>query len=114
MLNKNKGFTLIEVLIAVAILGLVAVGSLRLMIISTKGLLEVEDTRELLNEARVIQLEFMTDKTKPTTGTTKNNNVKWDSKEGSWPVLDGKWELKYKELRIETKNNEIVLYMPNY
>ena len=113
MLSKNRGFTLIEVLVAVAILGLVAAGSFRLMIISSKSLIEVEETRELLNEARVIQLEFMTDKTKATSGTTKNG-VKWDSKEGSWSVLDGNWELKYKELRIETENHEIVLYMPNY
>ena len=114
MLNKNKGFTLIEVLVAVAILGLVAAGSLRLMIISTKSLIEVEETRELLNEARVIQLEFMVDKTKPTHGKTKNGNVEWDTKEGSWSVLDGRWELKYKELKLDSKNNEIVLYIPNY
>ena len=115
LLRKNRGFTLIEVLIAVAILGLVAAGSLRLMIISTKSLIEVEETRELMNEARVIQLEFKTDKTMPTKGTSKrNNNVKWDTKEDSWSVLDGRWELKYKELKIESNNNEIVLYIPNY
>ena len=54
----------------------------------------------------------MTDKTKPTSGT--KGDYKWDIKEGSWPVLDGKWELKYKELKIESKNNDIVLYIPNY
>jgi prepilin-type N-terminal cleavage/methylation domain-containing protein len=112
LLNKNKGFTLIEVLVAVAILGFVATGSLRLMIIASKSLIVVEETRELLNEARVIQLEFLTDKTKPTSG--KKDDYKWDTREGSWPVLDGNWELKYKELRIEKQNNEIVLYIPNY
>jgi len=113
LLSRKRGFTLIEVLVTVAILGLVAVGSLRLMIISSKSLIEVSDTRVLLNEARIIQLEFMTDKTKPTHGTTKSG-VKWDTKEGSWSVLDGRWELKYKELTVGTENNEIVLYMPNY
>ena len=111
-MNKKRGFTLMEVLVAVAILGLVATGSLRLMIIASKSLIEVEETRELLNEARIIQLDFMTDKTKPTSGT--KGDYKWDIKEGSWPVLDGKWELKYKELKIESKNNDIVLYIPNY
>jgi prepilin-type N-terminal cleavage/methylation domain-containing protein len=109
-LNKNKGFTLLEVLVTVAILGLVAAGSLRLMIISSKSLIEVEETRELLNEARIIQLDFMTNETKPTSGT--EGKFKWDTKENSWSVLDGQWEIKYKELRIETANNEIVLYLP--
>jgi len=112
LFNKNKGFTLIEVLVAVAILGLVATGSLRLMILASKSLIEVEETKELLNEARIIQLEFMTDETKPTSGT--KNDYKWDLKEGSWSVLDGNWELKYRELKLESKNNEIVLFMPNY
>jgi prepilin-type N-terminal cleavage/methylation domain-containing protein len=112
LIIKNKGFTLIEVLITVAILGLVATGSLNLMIIASKSLIEVEETRELLNQARIIQLEFLTDKTKPTSGI--KDDYKWDTKEGSWPVLDGNWELKYKELKIETKNNEIVLYIPNF
>ena len=100
-----------EVLIAIAILGLVATGSLRLMMISSRSLLEVGETRELLEEARKIQLNFMTNDTTPSKGS--EGKFKWDSKEGSWPVLDGKWELKFKELRIETQTNEIVLYMPN-
>ena len=112
MLSRNKGFTLLEVLIAVAILGLVATGSLRLMIISSRSLLEVEETRELLNEARIIQLEFMTNETKQSSGS--EGKFKWDTREDAWSVLDGQWELKYKELKIETENNEIVLYIPNY
>jgi len=101
-----------EVLIAVAILGLVATGSLRLMIISSRSLVAVEETRDLLNEARKIQLDFMTNDTKPTKGTV--DKYKWEINEGSWPVLDGQWELRYKELTVETKNSEIVLYMSTY
>ena len=110
-LNKNKGFTLVEVLVAVAILGLVAAGSLRLMIISSRTLSEVEETRELLNEARKIQLDFLTNDTKPTSGT--EGKYKWDVREDSWPVLGDQWEIKYKELTVQSENNEIVLYMPN-
>ncbi|MCL2767382.1 MAG: type II secretion system GspH family protein [Synergistaceae bacterium] len=112
MLKRSKGFTLLEVLVAVAILGLVAAGSLRLMIISSRTLIEVDETRELLNETRKIQLDFITDETKPTSGT--EGKYKWDTKEGSWSMLDGQWELKYKELKVETANSEIVLYMPIY
>ena len=112
LLNKNKGFTLLEVLLAVAILGLVATGSLRLMAISSKSLFEVEETQGLLNEARKIQLEFMTNETKPVSGI--EGNYKWNAKEGVWSVMDGQWELKYKELTVETVNKEIVLYMPVY
>jgi len=111
-MNKKRGFTLLEVLITVAILGLVATGSLRLMMISSRVLIEVEETRELLNEARKIQLDFMTNETKPTSGTEKG--FRWEVSEGAWPVLDGRMELKYKELKVETKTNEIVLYMPYY
>ena len=112
LLNKNKGFTLLEVLVAVAILGLVAAGSLRLMIISSKSLIEVDETKELLNEARKIQLDFMTNETKSVSGS--EGNYKWDVREGTWTVMDGQWELKYKELTVETGNKEIVLYMPTY
>ena len=101
-----------EVLVAVAILGLVAAGSLRLMIISSKSLFEVEETQGLLNEARKIQLDFMTNETKASSGT--ECNYKWNVKEGAWTVMDGQWELKYKELTVETANKEIVLYMPVY
>jgi len=101
-----------EVIIAVAILGLVATGSLRLMIISSKNLIEVQETQALLNEARKIQLDFMTDDTKPVKGT--EDIYKWEISEGSWPVLDGRWELKYKELIVETKTKEIILYMSTY
>jgi len=82
------------------------------MIISSKSLAEVEETRELLNEARKIQLDFMTNDTKPVSGT--EGKYRWNVKEGSWPVFDGQWELKYKELTVETENNEIVLYIPAY
>ena len=110
--RKTRGFTLLEVLVAVAILGLVAAGSLRLLIISSKTLVEVAEARELLDEARKIQLDFMTDDTKPTSGA--EGKYRWSVIEGSWPLLDDRWELKYKELTVESENNEIVLYMPTY
>ena len=112
MYSKSNGFTLLEVLIAVVILGLVATGSLRLMMMSSRAMAEVEEARDLLNEARGVQLDFMTDDTKPTSGVEKK--IKWGVKEGSWVVLDGQWEFKFRVLTVETVNNEIVLYIPSY
>ena len=98
-------------MVTVAILGLVAAGALRLMIISSQALIEVEETRELLNEARKIQLDFMTNETKPISGT--DGKFRWEIREGSRRMLDGQWELRFRVLTVGTENNEIVLYMPN-
>lgn len=108
--KKRAGFTLIEVLVAVAILGLVAAGALRLMIISTKSLTEVQEAREMLDFARKTQLEFFTDKTKPTSGV--DEKFRWNARDSSWPILGDMWEIRYRELTIETDKGSVILYIP--
>lgn len=54
--RRSRGFTLIEVMAAVAILGLTAAGSLRLVAASVRSLQEVRSGREFLAAARSLRL----------------------------------------------------------
>lgn len=108
----KRGFTLIEVLVAVAILGLVAAGSLRLMIISTNSLAEVREAREILNFARETQLEFMTKETKPESGA--DGKFRWNTRRNSWEILGGLWTIVYNQLTIESDKNKVILYLSIY
>lgn len=54
--SAKRGFTLVETLVAVAILGLVAAGSIRLSVISTRALGEVRAGRENLALLRSFRL----------------------------------------------------------
>ncbi|NLB84073.1 MAG: prepilin-type N-terminal cleavage/methylation domain-containing protein [Synergistaceae bacterium] len=49
---RHPGFTLVEVMVAVAVLGLVAAGSLRLSALSLRGLSDVRQGRENLALSR--------------------------------------------------------------
>ncbi len=49
---RLRGFTLVEVMVAVAVLGLVAAGSLRLSVLSLRGLADVRQGRENLALSR--------------------------------------------------------------
>lgn len=57
--KKKKGFTLVETLVAVAILGLVAAGSMRLASLSSRALGEVRAGREHLSLLRSFRLRAL-------------------------------------------------------
>lgn len=60
--SGQRGFTLVETLVAVAILGLAAAGSLRLAGLSAKALAEVRSGRERLALLRDFQLRALAGK----------------------------------------------------
>ena len=58
----RRAFSLLEVLAAVAILGLVTAGGFRLFAMSLKTLSEVKQEQALINEAQKVYLDFLTEK----------------------------------------------------
>ncbi len=107
--SRKGGFTLIEVLVAVIILGLVATASFRLMIMSGRTINEVQVQRELLNRAREIQFSMLFQE-KADSG--RENDMAWETRKISQPVFGGKWEVAYRRVDLTYKGRTIVIYLP--
>ena len=56
--RRSAAFTLIEVMVAVAILAFTATAALRLVILAQDGLIEAKKRQKLLEEARLLQTEI--------------------------------------------------------
>ena len=96
--DKKRGFTLLEVLVASAIAGLVITAGFRLIGMSYRLMSEIESERLLIDAAREIWLRFRIDEDMPDNGTDDKKNVTWRSENISVPVDD--YELKYKRVTI--------------
>jgi prepilin-type N-terminal cleavage/methylation domain-containing protein len=107
--RRRGGFTLLEVLVAVAIVGLVTAGGFKLIALSLRTLAEVSVERELVNEAQKVYLDFLTKEDMPDSG--EKDGVKWEVETDSVPVVD-ELELTFRRLTVEYKEREMVLYLP--
>jgi prepilin-type N-terminal cleavage/methylation domain-containing protein len=107
--RRREGFTLLEVLVAVAIVGLVTAGGFKLIALSLRTLAEVSVERELVNEAQKVYLDFLTKEDMPDGG--EKDGVKWKVETDSVPVVDV-LELTFRRLTVEYKERAIVLYLP--
>ncbi len=96
--GKKHGFTLMEVLVAVAITGLVVSAGFRLIAMSLKMMAELESERRLMSAAQIIWLRFRSERDMTDTGFDDENNIRWESEHDSIPIEE--WELKYKKVRI--------------
>ncbi|MEA4881046.1 MAG: prepilin-type N-terminal cleavage/methylation domain-containing protein [Synergistaceae bacterium] len=116
----RRGFTLVEVMVAVAVLGLVAAGSLRLSALSLRGLSDVRQAREDLALSRSYWIAA-------DSGALENRgrekDASWEVETFDFPGQRGlppayrvkKVILLPAELsggRIPGKRNSIVLYVP--
>ena len=106
---RRGGFTLIEVLVAVAIVGLTIAAGFKLTSLSLWYLSGVREEQELINAAQKIQLEFLTKKDMSDTG--EKDGVKWKVTTDSVPVVK-ELELTFRKLTVEYKNREMILYLP--
>ncbi|MBQ7196595.1 MAG: type II secretion system protein [Synergistaceae bacterium] len=109
-LDRKRGFTLMEVLMATAIAGLVITAGFRLIGMSYRLMSEIEGERLLIEAAREIWLRFRIDEDMPDNGTDDKKNIKWQSENVSVPVDD--YELKYKRVTISLPDNRsTVIYV---
>ena len=97
------------------IISLTVVGGFRLIVVSLRGLAEVDIEHELLNEAQIVYLEYMTKEDMSDKGEKKAANetdiVKWKVETDSVPVFD-EIELTFRRLTVEYREREMVLYLP--
>ena len=105
----RRAFSLLEVLAAVAILGLVTAGGFRLFAMSLKTLSEVKQEQALINEAQKVYLDFLTKEDMPDGG--EKDGVKWKTDVESVPVAEGV-DLSFRKLSVEFQGREMILYLP--
>lgn len=124
-----KGFTMIEVLVAVLIMGLVVTASLKLIALSEHGLYTVRQKEKLIDEAGKLQVILMGDPSQ-TSGTS--NDVSWKIEEKKSPLFadgtididklsfesersDDKFktmELRWRELEVTRNGMALTLFLP--
>lgn len=97
-----------EVLIAVAITGLVVTAGFRLIAMSMRSLSEIRDERELTSSAQKLWLRFKTEEDMPDSG--KDGEVEWETELDSVPVED--LELPFKRVKITFRGRSMVIYLP--
>ena len=97
---RRKAFTLMEVLVATAVAGLVITAGFRLIAMSYRLLGEIEGERELLSAAQEVWLRFRIDAEMPSSGTDDKKGYSWRTEDDSVPI--GDFELKYRKVTVTT------------
>ena len=95
---RRKAFTLMELLVATAIAGLVITGGFRLIAMSYRLLGELESERELISAMQEIWLRFRIDEDMPSSGTDDKKHITWRAEDMSVPVDD--YELKFRRVTV--------------
>jgi prepilin-type N-terminal cleavage/methylation domain-containing protein len=106
---RRTAFTLMEILVAISVLALVTVASLRLVIIGGRTLGEVREQRKLLDYARETQVKILEGSGRR---DARETNGSWETREETRPVFGGKWSLRYRTLTVEQNGRSIVVYVP--
>ena len=101
---------MIEVLVSVAIIGLVTAGGFKLIAMSLRRLADVKLEQELVNEAQKVYIEFLTKEDMSDSG--EEDGVKWRTETDSVPVVED-LELTFRRLVVEYRDREIILYLPD-
>lgn len=84
--GRKRGFTLVETLVAVAVLGLVAAGSMRLAVLSVRALGEAREGRERLALSRNFWLRAVSGKLG---SRGRENGISWEAGRFDFPGQDG-------------------------
>ena len=129
-----RGFTLVEVMVALLIMGLVATASLKMVAMSERALVGVREKERLLDAATSVQMLLMAD---PTQVNGVSGDIEWKVKdERRNPFLDEKididklmlegdrrrlgggedslknMELRWRELSVTRKGATVTIFLP--
>lgn len=94
---------------AVAVLGLVAAGSLRLSIAASKTMNALEGQSELIRSAKSLETAILNG-SKPDNG--EENGLSWRSSPLAYAVMDGLWKINFRQLEVTLDGHSITLYIP--
>ena len=83
--NRSHGFTMLETLVAVLVLGLVVTASLKLTALSNRGLSEARELEYLLKEAGMLQIRTAMN---PLDLFGASGDISWVVREKSSPMFD--------------------------
>ncbi|MDR1741300.1 MAG: type II secretion system GspH family protein [Synergistaceae bacterium] len=113
----RRGFTLMEVLVAVVIVGMTAAAGYGLIGVSLRSLAAADVERELVQEAQLVYMDFLTKSDMPDKGEKHDlketdNMVRWSTDPDSIPVAEGA-ELTFRTLTVEYRDREMTLYLPD-
>ena len=113
--GRRRAFTLAETLVAVAVLGLVAAGGMRLSVLSVRALGEVREGRERLALSRNLWLRAVSGKLE---SRGRENGISWETGRFGFPGQDG-LPPGYSCGKVAIRpaaaagGNEVVLYVPD-
>lgn len=129
MRSSKLGFTMIETLVAVLILGLVVTASLKLVALSQRGLAQVRERESLLRDASALQIRAALD---PLDIFGASGDVSWNVRERTSPLFSGgdidieslgfgddagdsseKYETKrWREIEVSKNKKSVVFFLP--
>lgn len=107
--SRSRGFTLLEVLVAVAVMGLAGAGALQLVVLSERGLAEARHQRLFVEEVSRLRLDLLYGKVSDS-GTS--GDLSWETRSRSQPVLGNRWSVRYRVLSAKSKLRSIELILP--
>ena len=97
-----------EVLVSVAVAGLVISAGFKLIAMSYKLMAELEIEQELISASQKIWLRFRTDDDMPDNGT--EDNITWRTEQDSVQVNED-YELKFRRVIISIGNRSTNIYL---
>jgi len=129
--SEARGFTMIETLVAVLVLGLVVTASLRLTALSQRGLREAREKEVLLKDAAILQIRASMN---PLDLFGASEDVSWNVTEKSSPLFaDGDIDIaslafssggddaptqygarikKWREIEVTRNGKSVTLFLP--
>lgn len=98
-----------EVLVSVAIAGMVISAGFRLIAMSMKLMIELQTERNLISAAQKIWLRFRTENDMPDNGTDDDDDIHWESQNQSIQIDE--YELTYRRVKITVGNSSTFIYV---
>jgi prepilin-type N-terminal cleavage/methylation domain-containing protein len=105
----RRGFTLLEVLMAVGIMGLVVVGCLKLTLVAQKTLREVAVQRQLLDHARSLLIQ---DKRGVLPDRGSEGELSWEIEKKDQQAEQGNFSLSYRIITVHYQGRNVQFHMP--